>query len=44
MKNEYTAPEIIEIGNAEEVILGSEKPSPGTDDGQPLTSGNELDD
>ncbi len=34
MRNEYTTPEVIEIGEAQEVILG-QKISPGSDTGQP---------
>jgi hypothetical protein len=33
MRNEYTAPEVIEIGEAQEVILGS-KPLSGIDVGE----------
>jgi hypothetical protein len=34
MRNEYTAPEVIEIGEAQEVILG-QKTAPGVDGSQP---------
>jgi hypothetical protein len=44
MNNEYTAPEVIEVGKAQEVILGS-KPSDGIDQLQPrFVSENDLDD
>jgi hypothetical protein len=45
MTNEYTASEVIEIGKAQELILGV-KDQPGTDDGiQPFVSlpDNDLD-
>jgi hypothetical protein len=44
MRNEYTAPEVLEVGDAGEMILGS-KDFPGTDnDIQNLPADNELDD
>ena len=44
MNNEYTAPEVIEVGKAQEVILGS-KPSEGSDADQPrFVTDNDLDD
>ena len=44
MANEYTAPEIVEVGEAKEVILGT-KPSAGSDSDQPKESGDtDLDD
>ena len=42
MRNEYTTPEVIEVGKAQEVILGP-KPSEGIDVGQPLGPDNDLD-
>jgi hypothetical protein len=45
MNNEYTASEVIEIGKAQELILG-QKNQPGTDDGiQPFAvlPDNDLD-
>jgi hypothetical protein len=38
MRNEYTAPEVIEVGEAQEVILG-EKIEPGSDVSQPTVRG-----
>jgi hypothetical protein len=42
MRNEYTAPEVIEIGEAQEVILGS-KPQGAPDVGQTQDSSLDLD-
>jgi len=45
MNNKYTAPEVIEVGNAEDVILGEGKVGPVTDEEQPLfITDNDLDD
>jgi hypothetical protein len=44
MRNEYVAPEVVEVGNAGEIILGSKQPvymdndTPGT-----VVSDNDLD-
>ena len=44
MSKEYTTPEVVEIGKAQEVILG-EKPTDGIDDGLPREVGDtDLDD
>lgn len=42
MNNEYTTPEVIEVGKAQEVILGA-KPSVGSDDGEPFLPDNDID-
>lgn len=42
MRNEYTAPEVIEIGEAQEMILG-EKPGNQLDDFQAQPSSLDLD-
>ena len=45
MNNKYTAPEVIEVGNADEVILGEGKVGPMTDNSEPLfITDNDLDD
>jgi len=42
MRNEYTTPEVIEIGEAQEVILGT-KDFTSIDTDQPLPSSLDLD-
>jgi hypothetical protein len=45
MNKEYTAPEVIEVGKAQEVILGEKPGIDLSDDGQFRTvADNELDD
>ena len=45
MKNEYTVPEVIEVGNADTTIRGEGKVGPMTDFGDHLyVTDNDLDD
>ena len=43
MNSKYAAPEVIEVGNADELILGS-KAVGGVDEGLPVYPNNDLDD
>jgi hypothetical protein len=44
MKNEYTAPEVIEVGNADEVILEGGKRTGSTDVDLAVKPDSDLDD